>query len=562
MPSSTAAIALRQLLHCANEFGQGCGTRKHALLRTLEKQALPKAINVVRLHDTLCFLRAYPDDAVTLRQVERMMTVFSARNDVKKYRRALVDTGIAGTQINFRFFAVTAHWLARRWGQHLTIDWEEFEHRDQLELWLTSMTLYCETPGLDAYAFDVHEWIERLKGPGETDARFLLRRFERMPMKPRASEILLEDLDVPLCLHPGPNTPARTREKYAGVPIVYQTRPLSRIRPSVQEIIERKPAVRALSTREGHKIVDLARAAMATRSRDLDAFAYASKHDVQLIDCADGLHIALIGLSPERRLFLETLYGFLVLKNGVPVGYGTLTGLFNSAEIAYTIFDNFRSGEAAAMVGWVLTVASRLLEADTIVVDPYQIGQDNEDAIRSGAWWFYQKLGFRPRKRAALQVMRKELKRMQVNPSHRSSVRTLTKLAEHNMFLNLNGLRDDVLGILPLADVGLRVSEYLASRFGSKREAAVDTCRAEALELLNVRSYRRFSPAERLAWSWWAPLVMCIPNIARWRNIDKRALAALIRAKAGRSEMTYLRRFNTHKRLRNALQQLATHGAR
>ncbi len=562
MPLSKAATALRQLLRCAHEFGQGCGTPKHALLRTLEKQTLTKAIDVVRLHDTLCFLRAYPDDAATLRQVERMMKAFSARGDFKKHRKELADTGIAGTQINFRFFAATAYWLARRWGRHLTIDWEEFEHRDRLENWLTSMTLYCETLGLDVYAFDVREWIERLKGPDETDAKFLLRRFQHMPMKSRASEVLLEDLDIPLCLRPGPTTPARTREKYMGVPIVYQTRSLSRIRPSVQEIVNRKPAVRVLSTREGHKIVELARATMATRSRDLDAFAYGSKHDVQLIDCANGLYIALVGVSPERRLFLETQYGFLVLRNGVPIGYGVLTGLFNSAEVAYTIFDNFRSGEAAAIFDWVLTAASRLMGADTILVDAYQIGQDNEDALRSGAWWFYHKLGFRPRNRAALEVMRKELKRMRGNPSHRSSVRTLTQLAEHNVFLNLGELRDDVLGILPLADLGLRVSDYLAARFGSDREAAVHTCSAEAQELLNVHSYRRFSNAERLVWNWWAPLVMCIPNITRWRNTDKRALVALIRAKSNRSELKYLRHFNAHTRLRNALQQLAIRGVR
>ena len=28
-------------------------------------------------------------------------------------------------------------------------------------------------------------------------------------------------------------------------------------------------------------------------------------------------------------------------------------------------------------------------------VDPYQLGRENEEAIDSGAFWFYRKLGFR-----------------------------------------------------------------------------------------------------------------------------------------------------------------------
>ena len=28
------------------------------------------------------------------------------------------------------------------------------------------------------------------------------------------------------------------------------------------------------------------------------------------------------------------------------------------------------------------------------MIDPYQLGLENDDALKSGAWWFYQKLGF------------------------------------------------------------------------------------------------------------------------------------------------------------------------
>jgi hypothetical protein len=558
--SLQASKALRELNRRVSEFGAGCGQRKYDLLSTLENHTLPRVSDVLGLHEALCFLRAYPDDAALLAQVERMLSVFDERADVRKHREELANTGIAGTPIYFRFFAASAHWLARRWGPYLTIDWDEFERRDQLELWLASMTLYCESQGLDAYAFDVREWIDRLKGPDETDAMFLLQRFERMPMNRRAGEVLLEDLDVPLALQPGSDTPARTREKYADAATVYQTRPLSRRRPTIKEIVEWRVKARNVSPREGRKVVELARAAMATRSRDLDAFAYGSPHDVLMTDCEGGLQIACIGVVPERRLLIETLYGYMVMKNGVPVGYGAITGLFNSVEVAYTIFDTFRSAEAAMMLGWVLAVTRRLFGADTILIDSYQIGKGNEDALRSGAWWFYQKLGFRPRDRNALRIMRSERKRMKSNPRHRSTDKTLAQLAEYDLFLNLGETRDDVLGLLPLADVGLRLSNFLAQEFGADRENAARVCSREAQQLLGVRNYSRFSAGERLAWNWWAPLVVTLPNIKRWPRADKRALVDLIRAKGGRHELAYLQRFNDHRRLRISLLQLAERG--
>lgn len=69
------------------------------------------------------------------------------------------------------------------------------------------------------------------------------------------------------------------------------------------------------------QLIDLAREAMVTRGRDLDAFAYGDAGDVRLIDDGFGLTWAMIGLVPERRPTLRTAYGYLTLRNGVPIGY-------------------------------------------------------------------------------------------------------------------------------------------------------------------------------------------------------------------------------------------------
>ena len=42
--------------------------------------------------------------------------------------------------------------------------------------------------------------------------------------------------------------------------------------------------------------------------------------------------------------------------------------------------------------------------SDSFTIYPYQLGDDNDEALQSGAWWFYQKLGFRAKDRGVLRV--------------------------------------------------------------------------------------------------------------------------------------------------------------
>lgn len=77
---------------------------------------------MLRLHEFLCFLRAYPDNQAVLDGAERMLAHFDRRADLRRNRAALADTGIAGTAIHYVFFWFTAQWLARRWPLRITIN--------------------------------------------------------------------------------------------------------------------------------------------------------------------------------------------------------------------------------------------------------------------------------------------------------------------------------------------------------------------------------------------------------------------------------------------------------
>jgi len=552
-----AATLLDELERLRLEFGGDVAARKCELLDAFRRLQLRTAGQVLRLHDALCFMRAYPDAPEVLQRVEQMLAGFSCRRDLARHRRALADSGIAGTSIAFRFFWPQAQWLASRWGTKLTIVWRDFEGRDRLGNLLPLLTHFSETPALDELAYNTRQWVTRLKGPDESDASFVARRFTALPMDSFAREKLYDQLDPPLRLSPGPDTPSRTSAYMAPARLVFQTAPLTRARPDIAAELRRAPlSVRAVSRAEGQRLIDLARSAMVTRSRDLDVFSWASPDDVRLADCGGGLQFAIIGAVPERRLLMEAVYAFLTLKNGVPIGYVLNSALYGSAEIAYNVFENWRGAEAGAIYGRVLATVRHLFGADSFTIFPYQLGDGNHEALDSGAWWFYYKLGFRPRDLEARRIMEIELKRMQSRPTHRSSIATLKQLARYNLYYHSGRDRDDVIGLVPLPTAGLAVSALMSARFGSDRELGARTCAHEAARLLGAPSRSRWTAGERLAWDRWSPLVLVLPGVAGWSAADRRALVEVVKAKGGRHESDFVRRFDRHRRLREALRRL------
>lgn len=553
--------------HRTYEIHGASAPAKVALLRRLDAARLPTPAAVRRLHEVLCFLRAYPDGPEVLAQVERMLAGFSRRPDLRRHAARLQDSGIAGTDTAYRFFFQTARWLAARWPGALTVDWDDLERPEALDRLLGLLALPAEHPGLDEVGFPVAEWVDRLKHPSEGSGTFLVRRLAALPAHDTVRQFLYEDLGLWLRLPALPGAPSRTlahaHPALAGGRrrIHWQRGAVAGPRPDLLAGLGEPPVrLRRASRREGERLVDLAREAMVTRSRDLDAFAYASPDDVRVADMGGGLEFVCYGVVPERRLLLEAVYGFLTLKNGVPVGYVLNSALFGSAEVAYNVFDTFRGAEAAHIYGRLLALLHHLFGADTFCIFPYQLGHDNDEALGSGAWWFYQKLGFRARDPGVLRLMDAELARMRRRPGHRSTIPALRRLARETVYLHAGPRRDDVIGLLSLPDVGLAVTDRLAERFGADREAGAATCSREAAALLGVGGFRGWSAGERLAWSRWAPLVTVLPGVARWPAADRAALAEVIRAKGARRESEFVRRFDAHARLRAAVRRLAGGG--
>ncbi len=552
--------ALAALETLRDEAGPSVALRRAALLAEVGRSRLATAAQVGRFHEVLCFLRAYPDDARVAALAERLSEGFARRADLRRHAAALADSGIAGTTTRFPFFQATAAWLARRWPGQLRFDAEGGAPSGEVvERLLSLVTHWAESPGLDEVDLGIDAWLRRLAGPRA--AAFLVGGLDALPADGFVREYLHERLDLWLELLPGADTPNRTRALWRGPglpPVAYRREPLARGRPDLKAVLRARPVrVTKLSRADGQRLVELAREAMVSRSRDLDVFTYGDPDDARLIAWEDGLSFAALGALPERRLLLESVYGLLTLKNGVPIGYVLLSALCGSSEIAYNVFPTWRGGEAAHVYGRVLATARHLFGSDSFTVYPYQLGGDgNDEALASGAWWFYRKLGFAPKDAGVLRLVRREEAALKRKPGHRSSIATLAKIASENVYFHAGRARSDVIGLLPLSHVGLAVTDLLRTRFGHDRAHATAVCEQEAAAALRLRSRRGWSAGERLAFTRWAPLVLLL-RAARWPAADRRALLAVIRAKGGTDEAEFVRRFDAHRRLRRGIVALA-----
>jgi hypothetical protein len=123
----------------------------------------------------------------------------------------------------------------------------------------------------------------------------------------------------------------------------------------------------------------------------------------------------------------------------VPAGYVELLSLFERAEVGFNLYYTFREGESAWIYARLLRLFRQVLGVTCFSVDPYQIGHENAEAVESGAFWFYRKLGFRPTNPEVVRLVAREEARMRKTPGHRSSKRILERLADGYLLYEIPG---------------------------------------------------------------------------------------------------------------------------
>ncbi|HTN48713.1 MAG TPA: hypothetical protein VMK32_04710 [Burkholderiaceae bacterium] len=551
--SRSPARTLAALERLRLRHGPGVAEVRLALLRRLERTPLRTAGQVRRLHELLCFARAYPDDVRVLRQTARMLQRFSRRTDLRAHRAELYASGIAGTTIWFPFFYPTARWVAARWPRQLLLDRNDTVAEESIAKLLPALMMPIEAFALRESHLPGYAALDRLRGR-RSDATFLLERIAAMPGDEFTREAVYDALNPSCELLPGPTTPSRTRAAFPVPEVAFRSQPLRSGRPDLRHEIARAPRPpHRLAGRSARELIDLARASMATRERDLDAIAHGNPLETWWIEDDAGLAFVLFGMVPERRPALPAIYGGLTLQNGVPIGYHQSDVIGPCVAVSFNTFDTFRGGASAFIFARLLATLHTMFGATSFSIEPYQLGEGNDEGIESGAWWFYAKLGFRPRARPALQLAAAEARRLRRNPMHRSSEATLRQLARHHLFFDFDPHRPAPL-VLPAA-IGLAVGSFLGG-LDEDRDRALHIAESRARAACGLAPAHDFSRAEARAWRALFPLLAMLPA-RRWAEAERAALVEIVRNKAARSERDFVRSTQRHARLLEALARLS-----
>ncbi len=556
--SGTRAL-VAELAACAPRFGPEARRQKLRVLERLAAARIGRPATLQRLHEILCFVRAYPDDAAVENAAEHALRDFArrVRRLPLRARARLHDSGIAETDLDYPFGLPMAHWLARRFPGDVTIAWRTFEGGERLEEALCLLVSPTEAEAFTEGGLGWRRWLRVASAGPASDLDVLVRLFRAAPMSDDAREWLFESLELPIVWRLRDAGPSRTRLRLSGAPVFHHRRGLRRDGFNLAREIRRplrppRPAGRPLAD----AVIEAARASMATRARELHAFARPNAGDMLMADPGRGLRVALVGLQPDDRLPLDAYYAYLAFKNGMPVSYGAGWGCLGTLEFALNIFESFRQGESALVVAQILRVYYRLFRMRTIVVDRSQIDESNPEALRTGAFYFFAKLGFRPTDSEVRRLADAERARIARDPRYRSPLPALRRLGRSNLALTLDGRAP--APAVPGSRLAALVTAHITRVFGGDRRAANADAVARVARALAATDRGRWAPPERRAFERLATVIGLIPDLARWPAYERARLRDLMRAKGAASEARYVALLDGHRRLRASLHTLAS----
>src|SRR5882672_5666571 len=179
--------------------------RKHTLLADLEGMAVRRAGTLLRLHETLCFLQAYPDDAKVLELVDRALETFGARVERlgTAARRRLHDSGVTHTTLDYPFGFALARWLAARFPRETEVAWDAFTDADRLDETLSLLATTAEGDAFSEGGMGWRRWIHVAKGGRRiSDLQLLLEVFERARLPEDTRDWLFESVSLPILWRP------------------------------------------------------------------------------------------------------------------------------------------------------------------------------------------------------------------------------------------------------------------------------------------------------------------------------------------------------------------------
>ena len=520
----------------------------------LRSRRFTSARAVIDYHDLVLFILAFPwssaDHAIATAELVRIAELVTTMVEQSQaHRYAFMNSGIADAPSRATFSLDLVRWLIQLPDTAVRLDELEGDQDLSRTVWASACGA-VEREAVEDDRRSVTDAVLKACGDDPVHAlRELVSAVDRAASPHGIRSALWDAMKPTIIYTPGRSPITRTWARGIERGLVLR-RSDRRSSPDVRTL-PREPLlpVEELSRAERTKVLEAARGVLVGHLRETGPAMLCEVSGLDVQPMGEGMHVALLSLPPGSRMPFDAYVGYVAFMNGMPVAYGGAWIFPGRSKIGINVFPAYRGGPSAWLFARIIQCYSMRFGVGRFEAESYQLGHGNPEGIRSGAYWFYDRLGFRTKDGALAKVADAERGSMARDRSHRTSVGVLKKLASRPMWLEL---LPEPAPVFDLVELGEAVMRQTSPAHGLDRSRIiVDKVNAISGKL-GVKDRSAWPDAERIAYEDLAPAMNLLPALDGWSAQEKRTLVALMRAKGLRTEDRYIALLLRHQRLLSA----------
>jgi len=535
---------ISQLFGIRNQYGQEFATRKLELLAAINKQKLSGKKALQAWYENLLFLLAYPDNGsvyqASLEALQQLDSYIQSHDNVKA---KLYNSGVTNTKLCAAFGFEIVKWLTTKFPQDISLS--SFEASDeQIQSILSVVMPKVESEILQDGNADWKSWAKKSLKKGQTLLQKLVMIFDQSDIRPEVKDELWGAIGVNVEI----NFSSHLSLPPSLIAPYYHT---SIVKPkSAYKSNQFKAKQVILSESESERVIECGRMILVRHLREIDPISFTSPALVTYYQMSRGVSIALMGMTPKLRHPIDCYMGYVVFKNGLPVAYAGSWILFDSGRIGLNIFPAYRGGESQYIFQQVLRLHAGVYHLNRFTVDPYQIGKDNSDGLKSGAFWTYYHAGFRPIRKHQKKLADSEALKIKSAKGYRTPTSVLAKLANSRMeiLLGKTAVRFDA------TDLSRAYLNIVRRKYNDNRKLAEEVSFMKLIGILQIKNYDE--EKTKFILKNWCVLLLTHEKELRTNGKLRTSLKNLFECKANGSEEEYITRLQQSKQLKELIQQV------
>ncbi|MEO8148933.1 MAG: hypothetical protein ABI723_14905 [Bacteroidia bacterium] len=539
-----------------NRFGKQTINEKKKLLTDFPKVLVEKVTALKEYHDCLLFMLAYPENKelyqITFLELQRLVgavkNISEGNNETKKLQ--LSASGISNSTITAGFSFDLVKWMTETFPENISFHSCDADVAKQKEIFKLLL------PAIEREAFEknfssLENWLSDAVIHSKKNMLQLLIQFlESVVMSIELRDYFYDALQIFVDIKVDDHLPSRSSARINHGDIFFHSGELIK-KVNAPEIHSQKilPPLK-LTHKEKEHLNTVAKCSLLMLLRETDPVTYSNVEATELHDMGRGIKIALYYLSKDRRLPVESYVGYIAFKNNIPVAYGGGWIFGNFSRIGVNVFAPFRGGESALLFSQILRLYKQRFNISVFEAEPYQIGKNNSEGIKSGAFWFYYRLSFRPSQQELFNLAEEENNKIQKDKAYRTEEKILKKLADSFMVLRDEKFSEKIISTLETSEA---ITKIIDENFEGNRLSFSNYSKKFVSDSLKIKLKSRSFNFDSKADTDLSAFLSLAKNLNEWSETDKQKTLQLFQLKELDSEFKYIHALQKHKKLLNEL---------